>query len=238
MASSEYRIRPMTRADLATAVDWAAAEGWNPGLGDADCYWQADPEGFYMGVLNGTPVSSISVVKYGSSFAFLGFYIVAPGHRGKGLGLALWRHAMATAGDRNIGLDGVVDQQDNYKKSGFTLALRNIRFQGNAMGSAGGPPESGPASGTIVPLNQVPVKEVLAFDSAFFPEDRALFIKKWISQPGADIFLDVPEPNGPAIELARSRGMTPCFETARMYTGPFPDLPLDRIFGITSFEVG
>jgi hypothetical protein len=32
--------------------------------------------------------------------------------------------------------------------------------------------------------------------------------------------------------------MTAVFETARMYTGQAPALPLDRIFGVTSFELG
>jgi len=35
---------------------------------------------------------------------------------------------------RNIGLDGVVSQQDNYKKSGFKLAYRNIRHEGRGGG--------------------------------------------------------------------------------------------------------
>ena len=33
-------------------------------------------------------------------------------------------------------------------------------------------------------------------------------------------------------------GLTPVFETARMYRGPAPALPLERIFGITTFELG
>jgi hypothetical protein len=32
--------------------------------------------------------------------------------------------------------------------------------------------------------------------------------------------------------------MKPVFETARMYTGPAPDLPLSRLYGVTSFELG
>jgi len=56
--------------------------------------------------------------------------------------------------------------------------------------------------------------------------------------PGEKIFLDVPEPNAAAISLAEGRGMRPMFETARMYRGPAPALPLERIFGITTFELG
>jgi hypothetical protein len=32
--------------------------------------------------------------------------------------------------------------------------------------------------------------------------------------------------------------MTPVFETARMYTRQSPELPLNRLFGVTSFELG
>jgi hypothetical protein len=32
--------------------------------------------------------------------------------------------------------------------------------------------------------------------------------------------------------------LAPSFETARMYRGPAPDLPLAQIFGIGTFELG
>jgi hypothetical protein len=32
--------------------------------------------------------------------------------------------------------------------------------------------------------------------------------------------------------------MTMVFETARMYKGNRPDLPMARLFGVTSFELG
>jgi hypothetical protein len=32
--------------------------------------------------------------------------------------------------------------------------------------------------------------------------------------------------------------MTQVFATARMYTGPAPAIDLDRVFGVTSFELG
>jgi hypothetical protein len=58
------------------------------------------------------------------------------------------------------------------------------------------------------------------------------------SVPGETVFLDVPEPNAAANRAALARGMEPVFETARMYAGPRPELQLDRVWGITTFELG
>ena len=38
--------------------------------------------------------------------------------------------------------------------------------------------------------------------------------------------------------VAEEAGMSPVFETARMYKGKTPALPLVRMFGITTFELG
>jgi len=51
-------------------------------------------------------------------------------------------------------------------------------------------------------------------------------------------YLDVPQPNAAALRLAGQYDMQAIFETARMYLGPAPKLPLDNIYGITSFELG
>jgi hypothetical protein len=55
---------------------------------------------------------------------------------------------------------------------------------------------------------------------------------------GSEIFLDVPGINREAIALAQSVGLSPVFETARMYTGAICTLSLERVFGVTTFELG
>ena len=55
---------------------------------------------------------------------------------------------------------------------------------------------------------------------------------------GGEIFLDVPSINRDAVALAQDRGLVPVFETARMYTGAIPPLRLERVFGVTTFELG
>src|SRR5262245_8476420 len=126
----ELRIRTMRPDEISIAIDWAAAEGWNPGLADAACFANGDPEGFLIGELDGAAAATISCVNYGDSFAFLGFYIVRQDLRGRGYGLRIWNAAIRHAGRRVIGLDGVVAQQRNYTKSGFKLAYANVRYGG------------------------------------------------------------------------------------------------------------
>ena len=136
---ADLRIRAMAPEEIAVAADWAAAEGWNPGLGDAACFATVDAGGFLIGELDGAPAATISCVNYDDRFAFLGFYIVRPDLRGRGYGLRIWNAAVEHAGDRIIGLDGVVAQQDNYQKSGFRLAYPNVRYGGRVATGAAPP---------------------------------------------------------------------------------------------------
>ena len=286
---SDYTIRTMRRDELAIAVDWAAAEGWNPGLHDAGCFYAADAEGFLMGLLDGEPTASISAVKYDDAFGFLGFYIVKPELRGQRYGWQIWQAGLARLKGCNVGLDGVVEQQENYLKSGFKLAHRNVRYEGFgrdgelAVATSNGEYE-------LVELPSVPFEVLMAYDKEIFLCDRKDFLQCWIKSPqhkriglmhhqklagygvlrpcrqgckigplfadnaqfaealfrslvasvkaGSAFYLDVPSVNEAAMSLAEKYGMKRVFETARMYTQQAPELPLNRIFGITTFELG
>ncbi len=282
MESNVFTIRTMSRKDLDTAIEWAAAEGWNPGVKDGDSFYYTDPEGFLIGELNGEPAGCISAVSYGNKFGFIGFYIVKPEFRGKGYGIELWRAAMKRLEGHNIGLDGVVAQQDNYKRSGFSLAYKNIRYEGVCS------PSSASSSG-LVTADEISLDAILAYDDKFFPVPRHAFMKKWMDTAerkavafvrggdvsgfgvirscrkgfkvgplfaetediAAEIFneliktagsetvvLDVPEMNASARKLVELHKMTRSFETARMYTGEFYKLPFDKLYGVTTFELG
>jgi len=183
---------------------------------------------------------------------------------------------------RTIGLDGVVAQQDNYRKSGFRLAYRNVRYGGRVVAA-------GAAARPLTPLADVPLAIIAADDATVFPAPRLAFLRAWIGTRGhvgralmrdgalaawgvirpcregfrvgpliaddraaaeavldaliavvgeADVFLDIPEPNAEARALAQSRGLGPVFETARMYTGEVRNVAIQRVFGVTTFELG
>lgn len=191
-----------------------------------------------------------------------------------------------------MGLDGVVEQQGNYVKSGFTLAHRNIRYEGigsaeNESFQGGGAEDS---SVSLVDLDSVPIEKIIEYDRGVFLEQRSAFIDCWVRsdthrtlgiirnqtlvgygvlrpcqqgykigplfadspqlaeylftalraqvEPNRPFYLDVPSTNAAAVTLAEKYQMNSVFETARMYNRNQPDLPIDRIFGITTFELG
>jgi hypothetical protein len=55
---------------------------------------------------------------------------------------------------------------------------------------------------------------------------------------GMQIYLDTPERNPDAVAIAERYGMKQVFRTTRTYNRPAPGFPLEKWFGVTSFELG
>jgi predicted N-acetyltransferase YhbS len=280
----DLTIRTLRSDEIPLVIEWAAREGWNPGLHDATCFHAADGEGFLVAEHRGEAVGCISAVSYGGRFGFIGLYIVAPAWRGQGVGLHLWKAGMDRLAGQVVGLDGVPAQQDNYRRSGFELAWNNARFAGTAR------PTDPAMFAQVAPLGTIDFATLCADDRRVFPAPREAFLRSWISVPDATgfacttqgrlagwglirrcreghkigplvaddaqvattlfetlrasvpagdaVFLDVPLPNTDAVALAKAQGMRTVFETARMYAGPAPACELNRLYGITTFELG
>ncbi|KAG0336999.1 hypothetical protein BG000_005933, partial [Podila horticola] len=135
----------LVSADQAAAIffSWANAEHWNPTAQGADLrevYFPLDPGAFFAGsVVSPTGeskiVSILSGVRFGEQ-AWVGFYIVDPAERGHGYGLKTFQHVLdihlGDSSRTSIGLDGVMAQVSNYRKSGFTnVGWQNERRHGD-----------------------------------------------------------------------------------------------------------
>lgn len=288
--TQELAIRPMTRAEVDELVAWAAGEGWNPGLHDAEIFWATDPDAFIAAELKGELIGGGAITAYGDDFGFMGFFIVRPEFRSRGYGNRLWHARRQRLLDRlrpgaSIGLDGVFDMQPYYAKGGFVFSHRNMRFRAEI-------PPHVPLPGDdshVIPLADIPFDDLLVYDRACFPAARPLFLERWIDQPealalayrrdgtlrgygvvrrcgegckigplfaddgqtaeslytrlagfaaGGSLFLDAPENNPAAMALVQRHRMTEVFGCARMYLGQPPDIAHQRIFGVTTFELG
>lgn len=276
-------FRTMRKDELATAVNWAASEGWNPGLSDAECFRVVDPEGFFCAEADGKIVGTVSMVNYDDRFSFAGFYVVDPAWRAHGIGMDLYHYSLRHAGSRTVGADGVVAMVGKYEKQGdLYLHYNNSRYEG----IGGGRMPDG-----LTPVRDVRFADLLAYDTAHFPAMREKFLRCWIAReghfgfarldrdgkilgygvrracvnghkigplfardracaelildglisgiPGEKFYLDIPVPNTAAVALVEDRKMAPVFFTARLYSVKEPvPLPLDEIFGVTTFELG
>lgn len=280
------QYRQATREELDLAVRWAAEEGWNPGLGDADVFWRTDPEGFVCAERDGEVIATGSIVNYAGDFGFMGFFIVRPDLRAQGIGRDFWNWRRDSLRkklkpDAAIGMDGVFDMQPFYAKGGFEFSHRNLRMEGTGS--------SGDYADSLTSLNEVPIETIIAYDRRHFGFERSIFIEAWIQLPGSlalgaydgenlsgigvirpcqtgfkigplfaddaevadqlfcalsnhaqgqPIYLDVPENNVSALQLAKRHQLTEVFGCARMYHGQAPQVPWNNIFGITTFELG
>jgi len=289
--SPELEFRNMTRSEVDELVAWAAREGWNPGLHDAELFWATDPEAFIAAELDGDMIGGGAITSYDGRFGFMGFFIVRPEYRGRGLGDALWHHRRQRLLERlrpgaSIGLDGVFDMQPYYAKGGFVFSHRDMRFVTTIASPSVMIQED---DRNVVPLAQVPFEQLLAYDRTCFPAPRPAFLRAWIAQPdalalgylrdgrlagyglvrrcgqgckigplfaddgraaealyrrlatfavGGPLYLDAPENNPAALGLVARHQMQEVFGCARMYLGQPPAIAHERIFGVTTFELG
>jgi GNAT superfamily N-acetyltransferase len=177
MAPPGVRIRPARTGELDRVLGWAAEEGWNPGRADASRFWPTDPGGFLVAEADGEPLGSISAVRYGHAFGFMGLYLVRPEHRGKGIGHSLWLAAIARLAGRTIGIEGVPALQDEYRAWGFEPAYRHVHHRAPAGRLADGPAIAVEDARTIDPA------QVDALDGAGLAVPRPDFARRWTAPP-------------------------------------------------------
>lgn len=185
--SNELVIRKMTRSEVDELVAWAAREGWNPGLHDAEVFWATDQDAFIAADLDGEMIGGGAITSYNGDFGFMGFFIVRPEYRGRGFGQTLWHARRQRLLDRlrpgaSIGMDGVFEMQDYYAKGGFSFSHRNMRFRVEVPDRT---TTLRDVDKNIIPLAAIPFEQVLDYDRTCFPALRPTFLREWIAQPNA-----------------------------------------------------
>ena len=170
---------------LKTLVSWAEKEGWNPGPFDAEVFWITDPDGFYGYYLNDELIAGGSIVSYNGEFGFMGFFIVKPEYRSKGIGRQLWLQRRNTllaklSPEAAIGMDGVLDMQAFYQKGGFEIAFRDERHE--KIG------EAFDVDPNISNIGEHDIENVIAYDTLRFGFARPQFIRPWLFLPDSRSF--------------------------------------------------
>ena len=106
----------MSREEAEFAVEMAAAEGWNPGIHDGELFYEADPEGFFIAEIAGKPLAVLLLLHMMILLVFLAFMWLNLNSARTGIGMKLTEKCLEHLGERNIGLDGVVENEKKYQK--------------------------------------------------------------------------------------------------------------------------
>ncbi|WP_420572147.1 GNAT family N-acetyltransferase [Kordia sp.] len=286
MNINELQFEKLDLSDVKTLVTWAQEEGWNPGPNDAEVYFATDPDGFYGFYYKNELIAGGSIVSYHGAYGFMGFFIVKPVYRGQGIGEKLWylrRDTLLSRLHKNaaIGMDGVVAMQPFYKKGGFEIAFKDVRYEKKGI--------SFPVDKHITSIKDTDFQAILDYDEKCFGFPRPQFLKPWLQLPrnktfkyvendqlkgfaivrkantgykicplfadnlnvaealyqaclnavnGDLLYIDIPMSNVAAKTLIEKYDASYIFECARMYYGNPPKVDMDKIFGITTFELG
>lgn len=233
---SHYTIHHMDAADVNIATQWAAKEGWNPGIHDANSFYRADPHGFFMGKLHDKVIATASAVAYDDSFGFFGLFIVAPEYRQQGYGLQLTTACLDYLNERCVGLDGVVNMVDRYERLDYKAAHENTRYCLKTIPTM-------PQHPQVTPITHEHFNDLCAYDRLHFPAPRTNFLNAWFKQANAHalVYLDKDKVAGYGVirqchegyrigplfantpEIARALFETMC---AKVSTGPvYIDVP-------------
>jgi hypothetical protein len=232
----EVEFRILDFDEVQELVRWAAAEGWDPGINDANIFYSCYPEAFYGYFQQGKLIGGGSLVSYNGDFGFMGFFIVQPDFRGNGIGHSLWFKRRDTLlqllnPGASIGMDGVVAMQEFYSNGGFVTSFRDER---RVRLGAYFPIHSSIRKGTGS------MSDLLAFDRKCFGYDRSEFMKMWISNPNAICFCSVndqEEVKGFAVLRQTSEGwkVGPLFAenytiAEALYAACLNEVPEEKVF--------
>jgi len=177
-------IRPMSRDELDVVLDWADAEGWNPGLSDADVFWRIDRAGLWAIDVDDVLVGSGATIAHGTDHVVIGLVHVRPEHRRQGIATRTFPWLVDGALSRmppgtTVSLDVPDHLHDLAERFGFHPVRRIARMAGRAIET-----RRGAHSGELRALASVPVDAVVDYDAAHVGALRRDLLETWIHPVG------------------------------------------------------
>ncbi|MFI7236357.1 hypothetical protein [Streptomyces cyaneofuscatus] len=209
--AEDFEITAASAEDIVTLGAWAHEEGWNPGLTDGGVFFPTDPGGFR---------TCWSNARYEGTPP----PDIAPPPGTSLVDARTVPFARLAAYDRRFfpaPRDGFLAAWITAPGRTALAAVRDGELQGLGVVRACR------SASRIGPLYAASPQAAAALVSALAA-----------TVPDGAVAVDVPDVNPAAVRLAGELGLTPSFDTARMYTGPEPVIDRDGYYGITSLELG
>jgi GNAT superfamily N-acetyltransferase len=266
-------IRLMTATDIPLGLRLARQTGWNQIEADWRRFLAMQPDGCFVGELDGTPVATTAAFIFGP-VAWIAMVLVEVDSRRKGVATALLKHALDfldRQGAKTVRLDATAAGQPVYEKLGFVPEYPLARYQGTpriadfGLGISDSTRGANPQSAIINPQ----FREIAAFDYRMTATPREKMLARLFEESpeltrvlrrdsqlegyitgrrganatligpciattyagptllgdglsrcnGQPVFLDIPQDNAPAIEIAERHGLSVQRHFMRMCRG-------------------
>jgi GNAT superfamily N-acetyltransferase len=208
------RIRGLRDGDAEFVRDLVAAEGWNAGLRDVETFTAADRGAWFIADVGEEPVGVTLATRWNATCGWIGLYLVAAAWRGRGIGLTLFRAALARLEPGSIGLDGDASQRANYRRAGFVDVHGNTRWCGPAASWC----DASPAPDvTMVSGTDVTVSDLVALDTRALGVSRSALASAWLAQPDAHSAAAVRD--GHVVGFATARPARSGWKIGPLYAG-------------------
>jgi len=168
----ELSIRQMQPYEADLAASFTLNEGWaTETRAEFDGFLSFAPTGCLIALMGAETVGVCVATPYGE-VGFIGELIVAPLHRGRGIGARLLSRAieyLKQTGAQSIFLDGVQQAVALYERAGFRKVSPSLRFQGMVPGRR---------HDSVRPMTMRDLPAVVALDRDVFGTDRGFFLQR------------------------------------------------------------
>ncbi|XP_064643062.1 holothin acyltransferase-like [Lineus longissimus] len=170
------------RSEWEELVRLANAENWNETISDHEVYFNFDPKGIFVALVDGKPVGFTAAINWSDDFAVGGLSIVNKQYRGRGIGHALWEERLKHVGDRNFMIFSAPNRIEANKRLGFTAEICRFQMMSGKVNKAKYLSRTENDYNVIVPYEEGHFDGVLAYDNLIHyinPRDR--FLRLWFA---------------------------------------------------------
>lgn len=165
-------VRPLTSTDLPLGMRLKSAAGWNQTEADWRRALSLDPQGSFVGQLDGADVGTVASVTFGP-VAWIGLMLVDPAARGRGVGKRLMLAALEyldRRGVMTVRLDATPQGEPLYRQLGFAADFLLHRWSGRPQTRESKIPSE------IAPIGPANLSAVAQLDRQITRTDRSPLI--------------------------------------------------------------
>lgn len=173
---ASMRLETMTPSDASVLREWLTAEGYDPGVRVEQLAWAFEAGALLCVRIGGIRVGGIFASRFEGELGSVGYAVVRPGLRGRGIGARMVDLALERLGPGPIAAEVPPRVARAAMRRGFTVAHRTVEYRCVA------PSDPLVAEGRdIVPALEVPLRQIADLDERATGVRRDGLIHHWLT---------------------------------------------------------